>query len=184
MDHFMEEVVVKRNRTLDDVVYYLSWVLIVFAGLMALLELSAILSAFGSGVSIGALIYDIALCVLNAAIAVFVFARHDRLRTEYEYTFTNGDLDFAQVYNNTKRKSLGSLKIRNVDACGKVSGSAFQRYISMPDVKQSRWFLNRGAELYFFYFQKEDNKRVIIAEPSEEMMGMVKQYLPHGAWQE
>lgn len=184
MDHFMEEVVTKKNRTLDDVMYFLSWALIVFAGFMALMEFSAIMSAIGSGVAIGALIYDIVLALLNGGIAVFVFLRHDRLRTEYEYTFTNGDLDFAQVYNNSKRKSLGSLKIRNLDACGKVSGSAFQRYISMPDVKQSRWFLNRGAELYFFYFQKEDSKRVIIAEPSEELMGMVKQYLPHGAWQE
>lgn len=184
MDHFLEEVVTKRDRILDDLAYYASWAVLVAAGFMALMELSAVLSAITSGIAFLALVPDLVLGLVSAAIAVYIFLRHDRLRTEYEYTFTNGDLDFAQVYNNSKRKSLGSLKIRNVDACGKVSGSAFQRYISMPNVKQSRWFLNRGAELYFFYFQKDDNKRVIIAEPSEEMMGMVKQYLPHGAWQE
>lgn len=54
----------------------------------------------------------------------------------------------------------------------------------MPDVKKNNWFLNRGSELYFFYFQKENNKRIIILEPSEEMVSYIKQYLPHGAYQE
>ena len=39
-------------------------------------------------------------------------------------------------------------------------------------------------QLYFFYFQKENNKRIIILEPSEEMVSYIKQYLPHGAYQE
>lgn len=183
MDHFLEEVVTKKNRAMDDVLYFLSWGVLVITGFIALIELYAVIGSIAS-TPVLALLPDIILCLINAGIAVYVFLRHDRLRTEFEYTFTNGDLDFAQVYNNSKRKSLGSLKIRNLDACGKVSGSSFQRYVTMPGVKQSRWFLNRGAELYFFYFQKDDNKRIIIAEPSEEMMGMVKQYLPHGAWQE
>ena len=114
---------------------------------------------------------------------MFLFFYHDRLRTEYEYTFTNGDLDFAMVFNNQKRKSLGSLKVRNVEAFGPVNSQAFQRYISMKDVKTNRWFLNRGAELYYFYFQKESNKRMIIIEPNEEMISFIKQYLPHGAYQ-
>lgn len=184
MDHFMEEVVVQRKRVLNDVLYYLSWVALVFFGFIALMEISGVLSMIGNGVSIGTLVADIVLGLLCGAMAVLLFLRHDRLRTEYEYTFTNGELDFAEVYNNSKRKSLGSLKIRNLDACGLVRGNGFNRYVSMPGVKQSRWFLNRDAELYYFYFQKEDNKRIIIAEPSEEMMSMVKQYLPHGAWQE
>ena len=52
----------------------------------------------------------VAVCVL----AVLLFLRRDRLKTEYEYTFTNGQLDFAQVYNNKKRKNLGTMNLRNV----------------------------------------------------------------------
>ena len=29
MDHFMEEVVVKHNRTFDDVLYVLAWIMLV-----------------------------------------------------------------------------------------------------------------------------------------------------------
>ena len=65
-----------------------------------------------------------------------------------------------------------------------LSGSAFQRYVSMNGIKTSNWFLNRGAELYYFYIQKESSKRLIVFEPSEEMVAYIKFYLPHGAWQE
>lgn len=182
MDHFMEEVVTKKNRAVDEIMYILSWGVLVLAGLFGLMEVSASLSMIASGN--GVPWFDLVLGVLNVGVAVWVFIFHDRLRTEYEYTFTNGDLDFAMVFNNQKRKSLGSLKVRNVDAFGKVTSQSFQRYISMPGVKQRRWFLNRGAELYYFYFQKDDNKSVIVCEPSEELVQNIKMYLPHGAYQE
>lgn len=182
MDHFMEEVVTKKNRGMDEVMYMLSWVVLVLAGVFGLMEVSASFSMIAGGQGVPWL--DLVFGLLNVGIAVFIYLRHDRLRTEYEYTFTNGDLDFAMVFNNNKRKSLGSLKMRNIDAAGPVEASAFQRYISMPGVKQSRWFLNRGANLYYFYFQKDDNKRIIVCEPSKEMVALIKQYLPHGAWQE
>ena len=109
---------------------------------------------------------------------------HDKLLTEYEYTFTNGALDFAEVYNNKKRKSLGSLNVKNVEAFGKVTSSSFQRYLNMPGIKRMNWFLNRDAELYYFYFTKESDKKMIILEPSEEMVGYIRQYLPNGAYRE
>ena len=92
-------------------------------------------------------------------------------------------MDFAQVYNNRKRKSLGTMNVRNVEACGMVSSGSFQRYINMPNVKRTNWFLNREAELFYFYFQKENQKRIIIIEPSEEMVGLIKKYVPQGVWQ-
>ena len=131
---------------------------------------------------VGPFTFNAARYFIGGAVLLFLFK--DRLKTEYEYTFTNGDLDFAQVFNNQKRKSLGSLKVTRVDAFGPVSGSSFQRYVSMPGIKRNNWFLNRGAELYYFYFQKENNKRIIIFEPNEEMVSYIKQYLPRGAWQE
>lgn len=175
MDRFMEQVVVKHNRGLNEVLYVLSMVMMIFFGLIALMGLNLIFMAFSVG-----LLIELLFC---AGAAVFIFFFRDRLRTEYEYTFTNGDLDFAMVFNNQKRKSLGSLKVRNVDAFGPVSSQSFQRYVSMKDIKRNNWFLNRGAELYYFYFQKEGNKRLIILEPNEELVDYIKQYLPHGAMQ-
>lgn len=176
MDRFLEEIVVKKQRTANEVLYVLAIITMVITALMAFMGLNMLFMGFTVPLLI--------LTLLNAGIAVFLFLRRDRLRTEYEYTFTNGDMDFAMVFNNQKRKNLGSLKVRNVEAFGPVSGSGFGRYVSMPGIKTSNWFLNRGAELYYFYFQKESSKRLIVCEPSDEMVTFIKQYLPRGAYQE
>ena len=174
MDRFLEEVVKKHNRVLDEVLYYASWVLMIFCGLLGFLNLQLIATGVSAIVS----------TVVLIGIAVYLWFTHDKMRTEYEYTFTNGSLDFAMVFNNKKRKSLGSLNVAKVDAFGKVQSGSFRRHTSSKDVKHLRWFLNRESELYYLAFSKEGKKSVIIFEPSEEMVGYIKHYLPYGAYQE
>jgi len=176
MDRFLEEVVVKKQRGLNEALYMLSVVLMIFLGIFGFMMFQSLFMQFD--------VITLVLTVLCLGGAFLLFLYRDRLRAEYEYTFTNGALDFAMVFNNQKRKSLGSLAVNRVEAFGKVSGNAFQRYMSMNGIKTSNWFLNRGAELYYFYIQKDSNKRLIVFEPSEEMVSYIKFYLPHGALQE
>ena len=176
MDHFLEEVVVKRNNIVNRILYYLSWAIIILAGLTASITLGTLSTNFSW--------FSVGVIAVSAGIAVYTWFFHDKLLTEYEYTFTNGSLDFAEVYNNKKRKSLGSLNVKNVEAFGKVASPSFQRYLNMPGIKRMNWFLNRDAELYYFYFSKEAARKMIILEPSEEMVGYIRQYLPNGAWRE
>ena len=176
MDHFMEEVVVKRNRGAQTLLYVLATIVMVLTGVFAIFMINMLLYQFSVIGLIEALLY--------AGIAVFLFLRRDRLRTEYEYTFTNGDLDFAQVFNNQKRKTLGTMRVKNVEAFGPVDSNGFRKIINMPGLKRRNWFLNREAKLYYFYYQKESDKNIIVLEPSEEMVEMIRKYLPHGAYQE
>ena len=176
MDRFLEEVVKKRNRGMDEVMYYLSWVLLIVCAVLGFMSLQMMLYSFNLGTIIPTVVF--------IAIAVYLFMTHDKFRTEYEYTFTNGSLDFAMVFNNKKRKSLGSLNVAKVDAFGKVASGSFRRHTSGNDIKHLRWFLNRESELYYLAFSKEGKKSVIVFEPSEEMVGYIKHYLPYGAHQE
>ena len=176
MDHFLEEVVTKRNNTVNRIIYYFSWVIMIIAAVFASLTLGTLTMNFNW--------MSVITIAVSAGIAVYIWFFHDKLLTEYEYTFTNGSLDFAEVYNNKKRKSLGSLNVRNVEAFGKVDSESFRRYISMPGIKKMNWFLNREAELYYFYFTKESDRKIIIFEPSEEMVSYIRQYLPNGAYRE
>jgi len=176
MDHFLEEVVTKRNNTVNRILYYLSWVIMIVAAVFASLTLGTLTMNFNW--------MSVITIVISAGIAVYIWFFHDKLLTEYEYTFTNGSLDFAEVYNNKKRKSLGSLNVRNVEAFGKVDSESFRRYINMPGIKKMNWFLNRDAELYYFYFTKESDRKIIIMEPSQEMVSYIRQYLPNGAYKE
>ena len=176
MDRFLEEVVKKRNRGMDEVMYYLSWVLLIVCAVLGFMSLQMMLYSFNLGTIIPTVVF--------IAIAVYLFMTHDKFRTEYEYTFTNGSLDFAMVFNNKKRKSLGSLNVAKVDAFGKVQSGSFRRHTQNKEVKHLRWFLNRDSELYYLAFSKEGKKSVIVFEPSEEMVGYIKHYLPYGAHQE
>lgn len=177
MDHFMEEVVVKRNKVFSEIAYVLANIMMVLFALLGVMMLNAL---FMGGFSVIALIET----VVMVGLAVLIFLRRDRLRTEFEYTFTNGDLDFAQVYNNQKRKTLGTMRVKNVEAFGPVDSEHFRKLINMQGLTRRNWFLNREAKLYYFYYQKENAKNIIVFEPSDELVDMVRKYLPRGVYQE
>ncbi|NLO86096.1 MAG: hypothetical protein GX096_11835 [Clostridiales bacterium] len=176
MDHFMEEVVVKQRRGLNEVLYMLSNVMMVVMALFGMMLISLLFGEFN--------VIVLVLTLLMLGGAAFLFLRKDRLRTEYEYTFTNGELDFAQVFNNQKRKSLGTMRVQNVEAFGPVDSNSFRKMINMQGLKRKNWFLNRDAALYFFYYQKESNRTMIVCEPSDELVTLIRKYLPRGAYQE
>lgn len=176
MDRFLEEVVTKHRRGLDEAMYYLSWVMMIICAVLGFMMLQTVFISFSVGTIVPTVVF--------IGIAVYLWLTHDKIRTEYEYTFTNGSLDFAMVFNNKKRKSLGSLNVAKVDAFGKVQSGSFRRHTSGKEVKHLRWFLNRESELYYLAFSKEGKKSVIVFEPSEEMVGYIKHYLPYGALQE
>ena len=180
-DHFMEEVVVKHRNGINRALYMFSWLVIIMSGFIAMFMFSAVTRALTSG---GFDWMTLALFLVSGGICAYTFFFHDKILTEYEYTFTNGSLDFAEVYNNKKRKSLGSLNVRNVESFGKVNSDSFARYVSMPGIKRMNWFLNREAELYYFYFTKDQDKKMIILEPSEQMVQYIRTYLPRGAYRE
>ena len=176
MDHFMEEVVVKRNRGMSSVLYVLANVVMVISAILGFMYLQVLFAQFN--------VFGLIQTLAMLGIAVLLFLRRDRLRTEYEYTFTNGDLDFAQVFNNQKRKTLGTMRVKNVESFGPVDSNAFRKFINMPGMKRRNWFLNRDAKLYYFYYQKESAKNIIVFEPSDELVDMIRKYLPHGVYQE
>lgn len=176
MDRFLEEVVTKHRRGLDEAMYYLSWVMMIICAVLGFIMLQTVFISFSVGTIVPTVVF--------IGIAVYLWLTHDKIRTEYEYTFTNGSLDFAMVFNNRKRKSLGSLNVAKVDAFGRVQSGSFRRHTAGKEVKHLRWFLNRESELYYLAFSKEGKKSVIVFEPSEEMVGYIKHYLPYGALQE
>ena len=183
MDNFLEEVATKKSRGAETAIYVFANIMMVLCGLWAFLELQTLMAVIGAGAGAAEIIYHIVMLAITAGLAVLLFLNRDKVRTEYEYTFTNGQMDFAQVFNNKKRKNLGTMNIKNVEAMGLVNSGSFNRYINMPGIKRSNWFVNRDAQLFYFYFSKDSVKRIIIIEVSEEMLGLIKRYAAQGAYQ-
>lgn len=183
MDMFHEEVVVKRNQGAQNILYILALIAMAVCAAYGLFMFNILIMVITSqGFSTG-LLPDILIVLLAIAAAVMLFLYRDRIKMEYEYTFTNGIVDFAQVYNNKKRKNLGSMNVRNVEACGPVSSGSFKRYSTMPGVKMINWFLNRDAELFYFYFVKDNAKKIIVIEPSDTLLDMIKRTVGAGKYQ-
>ena len=174
MDHFREDIIARRSTVLFDVLYIAAWLALVMLALSAFLTLQVMLAAFSFEMLL--------ILAASVAAAVWLFFMKDYLKMEYEYTFTNGTLDFARVLCNVKRKELGSMNVQNVAACGHVAHESFKRYLSMKGLSKRNWFLNRDGNLFYFYYEKDGRKHLIVIEPSEEMVGMIRPYLPQGVY--
>jgi hypothetical protein len=183
LDYFREEVITHRKRTAESLVYALANAGMVLFAVYALFMVNIMLALLTTGGVDGSMLLQILLLFLTAAAAVLLFLYKDRIRTEYEYTFTNGTMDFAKVFNNRKRKPLGTMDVRNVEACGMVDSGSFRRYLSVPGVLRLNWFLNRDARLFYFYFVKDGKKSLMVLEPSEAMLELIRKFVGQGKFQ-
>lgn len=99
MDNFKEEVVTRRQgRVLNALGYVMSWFLLVCFGLVGLMGLSNLMALNFDVPSVVAL-------VLGGGVAFLLFRYKDNFRIEYEYSFTNGEMDFAMVLGNAGASS-------------------------------------------------------------------------------
>ena len=182
IDQFREEAVTRHNQTIPMVMIGMGWVSLVLCGIYGLLMTQNAIYGFGQGAGGGAAV-SLVIGLVMIAVAVLIFLFKDRLRTDYEYTFTNGLLDFAAVYNNRKRKALGTMTLKNIQACGMVTSGSFNRYINMPGVKRHNWFANRDGNLFYIYYEKDQEKHIVIMEPSEEMVELIRGAVPRGSYE-
>ena len=172
MDDFLEIYAVRKKQGMFTMLYYLCWAALVSFMLIAAFSLAGIV---GMNPETGGILFswqNLVLTLVYGGGAFLLWRASDNCRVEYDYTFTNGNLDVSRVLNNRRRK------------CGPAAGQAFQKTLSEPGVKRHNWFVNRDAHLYFFYFQKKGLKHVIIVELNQEMVDMIrsKNYLPRGVW--
>ena len=184
MDDFLEIIAFRRKQGLYTALYYMSWMFILLFALMAAISLTSIV---GMNPETGGVMFswqNLLLTVVFGGGAFLLWRGSDNCRVEYDYTFTNGNLDVSRVLNNKRRKYLTALEMKDVIRCGPAAGPAFQKTLNEPGIKRHNWFVNREANLYFFYFQRKNLKHMIVLELTDEMIRMIrsKNYLPREAW--
>ena len=184
MDDFLEIIAVRRRQGAFTALYYLCWLLLIVFALLAAFSLAGIV---GMNPETGGMMFswqNLILTVVFGGLAFLLWRGSDNLRVEYDYTFTNGNLDVSRVLNNKRRKYLTALEMKDVIRCGPAQGQAFAKTLNEPGIKRHNWFVNRDAKLYYFYFQKKGVKHVIIVELNDEMVAMIrsKNYLQRGVW--
>ncbi len=183
MDQFREDVATKKSSGLQSAMIGVAWVIMIASALYAVMLLQGVFMVYAQvGFGLQLIVYILQILVFGG-IAVLLFMKKDTFKTDYEYTFTNGTLDFAEVYNNRRRKSLGTMNLKNITACGLVTSGSFNRYINMPGIKRNNWFANRDGELFYLYYEKDSKKRIIVIEPTEEMVTLIRRAVQQGVYQ-
>lgn len=170
MDNFKEEIIVrKQGKVINSLGYVFCWLFLILFGLIGMIGLSGIMGMQFT-------VANFVTLIVGGGLAFLLWRYKDNFRIEYEYSFTNGEMDFAMVLGNNRRKNLTSVRMRDVEAGGWVDGPTFARYDEMKDVKHHGFFINSKQRLYYIFFIREGQKHLILLEPSQEMVEMMCKY--------
>ncbi|WP_027309236.1 DUF6106 family protein [Caloramator sp. ALD01] len=109
--------------------------------------------------------------ILLSIITYLMLYMRNRQYTEYEYIFTNGNLQIDAIYNKQKRKTLLDIDVKEFEAFGKESE------IKVLDRTKKNLFIpwNCNEDRYVFLYNKQGKKAGYIA-PDEEMLKLINLY--------
>lgn len=150
------EMAVKSKATGD---YYIKMLLGIIVTLLGVL-------AFPIIGAISLVIVVIGVCI----IASFVQDKN----VEYEYTFTDGSVEIAAVYNSSKRKEIFSFEMEHVSMVV-PQGSlriANERFTKKRDYTSK----TRNDKIFCFVLESESAKELVMLEPNEKALAHIKLY--------
>ena len=171
MDHFKEEIIVRKKRGLFNLLLTLITLSMAGAGLMAAIYLVRIQ---GTMFTPSFSVWDIVVFLVFALIVLGLFYIRVNIRVEYEYSFTNGELDVDKVVNNTKR--LLTVDMRKIEKMAPVEDESYAAYDADTQMKRTYAIINRYSQIYYVVWGEGANRQMLLMEPSREMVEMMRQY--------
>lgn len=162
MDSFKEQIIKKENTKKDSTMRFLitfACVALCFAVIMFTMMLNGFLplAVFISGV----IVYGGVYLMQN-------------LNLEYEYIFTNGDLDIDKVIAARSRKHLATIKVNDTTDIGEYNGSDNgNKTVIMASA------MNAEITDWFMDVKHPDLGDVrLIFTPDDDMLRVIKTHLP------
>lgn len=166
MDNFAEQLV-SRNDTKSDKTRRIGTLIsgTLFSLCLALLGL----------MQLGIPILSLMLFVLAAGGGYVTYLLVQGGKVEYEYTFTNGELDIDKIIARKKRKELLSTEVRTFSDFGKYSDD-----MEEPEDMTIVFATDNIAsnEYYADFDHKEYGKTRLVFVPDEKMLDNIKKFLP------
>lgn len=95
---------------------------------------------------------------------------------EYEYIFTNGELDVDKIIGKESRKRMVSVKCAQAEKYGD-----YQKGMMAPgSVKKTYFFCNEDSnnQKYMIVNHKDEGVIMIVFAPDERMQGAIEKYIP------
>ena len=153
MQDVFKEQLIKRSPTTADTLKKIG---LIFVVIIIFLVASMTVGAFAP--------------VITLVFGFIAYILMGRLKREYEYSFTNGELDIDVIYNKSTRKRLFTGNVKDFEIMAHVDdpdhhnsfASAHERHDYSSGVPSERSYI---------FLTNYNSKRVaIIIEPNDEMM--------------
>ncbi len=165
MDNFSEQLV-KRQRTSSD---NAKRAVVIFGGIAVTILLIAVSVAF-----MGSMLAILGILLAIAAVYLIV-STIQSMDVEYEYTFTNGELDVDKIIAKRKRTELITAEVRKFTAFGRYSDD-------LPETEDMTVVLTSdniaSHEYYADFIHEEYGQTRLVFSPDERMLENINKFLP------
>ena len=160
MADVFNEQLVKRQATVRDK-FFKS--IIIFNWILLFTILTFLLNFIGIVISLG--------------IGYGAYILLSRLNKEYEYVFTNGELDIDVIYNKSTRKRVFNGYVKDFEIMAHVEDKSHINTFSAAD-ERNDYSTGIVSDNSYIFLAKYNNKRTaIIIEPNEAMLGAISKVL-------
>ena len=154
MGDVFKEQIVKRKQTPKDAAIRICLIILVVL---------IFLAAIGIGLA--------QFSVIIAAVAGFGAAYlMSYLRVEYEYVFTNGELDIDAIYNRSRRKRVFSAHVNEIEVMAHVEDNVHAGELSNFQDFKDYSSGETTPDTYAFIINYKTKRTKIIIEPNEKML--------------
>jgi hypothetical protein len=111
--------------------------------------------------------------IITAAAGFGAYYLMSFLNLEYEYSFTNGELDIDVIYSKQRRKRLMSVNVKDIELMAHIDDNAHQHTFSHAQQVKDVSSGTPGPDTYVFAMPLGGKRTKVIFEPNEKMLAAI-----------
>ena len=115
--------------------------------------------------------------VITAAVGFVAYIFIGRLKKEYEYIFTNGELDIDVIYNRSSRKRVFSGNVRDFELMAHIDDPNHKNSFATAKEKRDYSAGIPSERSYSFLTNYNGKRTAIIIEPNDEILNVISKAL-------
>ncbi|MDE4542740.1 MULTISPECIES: DUF6106 family protein [unclassified Thermoanaerobacterium] len=163
MDIFIEKLV-KKQKTSKDMLKALGLILLSLVVVFFIIPLIPFVKGF--------------LIFFIVAIPFFAYYVIKSQNIEYEYAYTNGELDVDRIVAESRRKRLLSVDCKDFEIVAKVSSDKYSdEYRKIPNKVEAVSSMT-SPDVYFAVFENSGKRTILYFEPNDKMIEAMWKYIP------
>ena len=122
--------------------------------------------------------FSIIPCVIAALITVGAFFMKKKAYVEYEYVFTNGEIDVDAIYEMKKRKRIVSFNVKDIELLAEAESSDVKGFSNKPDRELLAHPQETTKKPYIAMITGGTERLQLIFTPDEGFINMCAKYNP------